>query len=340
MRLDFNKLSSHFKQPLLPVYLITGDEPLQCGEASDLIRATARKQGYTEREILDVDNHFNWQQLAACRDTRSLFGDRRLIELRLSSSKIGNDGSAAVVAWCERPPADTILLIASPKLDRAQAGPKWVQIIEQKGGVLAIWPIEKQQLADWLEQRLKARGLIPEAGVAAWLAERVEGNLLAGVQEIEKLLLLQNVGPLTLDQTIAAASDSARYNVFELADACVDGDASRGVRILRNLRDDGTANVLVLWALVKEIRLLTNLSFQAQHGAQVMQLIASRREIRERRRSSYMKALKRISTRNWQQLLLQCTQADLSIKGQIKDDPWLLLEQIVLGISGVVVLST
>lgn len=334
MRLDFHKLNSHLKQPLLPVYLITGDEPLQCGEALDLIRAVARNQGYTEREILDVDNHFNWQQLAMCRDTRSLFGDKRLIELRLTSSKIGNEGSAAIVAWSERLPSDTLLLIASPKLERAQTGPKWVQMIEQKGGVLAIWPVEKHQLANWLEQRLKVHGLIPETGVAAWLAERVEGNLLAGVQEIEKLLLLQNTGALSLEQTVAAASDNARYNVFELADAAVDGDASRCVRILRNLKDDGTASALVLWALVKEIRLLANLSFQKHHGEQAAQLVANRRDIRERRRLSYIKAITRISMQHWQHLLMQCTRADLSIKGQIQDDSWILLEQIALNMSG------
>lgn len=333
MRLDLHKLQAHLKQPLLPMYLIAGDEPLQSGEALDAIRAAARRQGYTEREILDHDKYFDWQQLSASAVARSLFGERRLIELRLSSSKIGNDGSAAIVAWSERIQPDTLLLISGPKLESG-AAPKWVQVIEQKGGFLAIWPIEKSQLAEWLEQRLKAYSFIPDPGVAAWLAERVEGNLLAGVQEIEKFSLLQNKGNLSLDQVIQAVSDSSRYNVFELADAAIDGDANRCLRIIHSLRDDGTASPLVLWALVKEARLLANLAIGAKSGTQVTQLIANRRDIRDRRRPSYAKAATRISVATAKKLLTQCYTADLSIKGQRSEDPWLIFENIILNLTG------
>ena len=335
MRLDLHKLPLHLKQPLLPVYLVAGDEPLQHGEALDLIRAAARAQGYTEREVLEHDARFAWQRLAASADTRSLFGDRRLIELRLASAKIGNEGSAAIAAYLQRPPPDTVLLLVSPKLERAQGGPKWVQLVEQRGALLPIWPVDRGQLVGWLEQRLRSRGLQAEPGVAAWLAERLEGNLLASAQEVEKLLLLQGPGPLSLEQTLEAVSDSAHYSVFDLADSAVDGQAARCVRILRALRGEGTANALVLWALIKEVRLLAGLAFQVQGGTPAPQAIAARREIRERRRSSYARALGRLPGQRWRQLLIQCAHLDQAVKGLDSADPWVLLERLVLKMAGV-----
>lgn len=340
MRLHFHKLHTHLQQQLLPMYLVSGDEPLQCNEALDAIRTAARSRGYIEREILDHDKNFDWQQLAEMANVRSLFGTQRLIELRLSVSKIGNDGSAAIVEWSNHPPPDTLLIISSPKLERAQMTSKWIQALEQHGGAIYVWPIEKQQLASWLEQRLQTRGFVPDKGVAAWLAEQVEGNLLAGAQEIEKLALLQNKVNISLEQIMQVVSDSSRFNIFELADAVIDGDAKRCLRILHALRDEGEAEALVLWVLVKEMRLLNNLITQIKHGTNMSQLITSKREIRTNRHSSYIKALARIQKIEnkgmFYSLINQCLKADLSIKGQSRDNAWLILENIALNMTGVV----
>jgi len=335
MRLNLHQLPAHLKQPLLPVYLVAGDEPLQRGEALDLLRASAREQGHSEREVLEHDAHFSWDRLAAQADSLSLFGDKRIIELRLNSAKIGAEGSKALVAYADRPPEDTVLLILSPKLDRGQLASKWVKTLEQKGAVLTVWPLERNQLPNWLEQRMRSRGLQPEPGVAAWLAERVEGNLLAAAQEVEKLLLLQEPGPLSLEQITAAAADSARYSVFDLADSALAGNAARCLRVLHVLRGEGTPEPLALWALAKEVRLLAGVSSEVKGGRPPAQAIAARREIWNNRRPLYGKAVKRLPPAGWHRLLRTCAAADRAIKGEAKADPWLLFEDIVLGICGV-----
>lgn len=334
MRLTVHNLPAHLKKPLQPIYLVAGDEPLQLGEALDLIRGAAKAQGYTEREVLEHDHHFDWQQLAAHADSMSLFGDRRLIELRLSSAKIGAEGSKALVAYLGRPPEDASLLIVSPKLDRSQTGSKWVKSIDASGALVQVWRIKAGELPGWLEQRMKSRGLIPEAGVADWLAEKVEGNLLAASQEIEKLLLLQGEGPISLEGMMAAASDSARYTVFDLADSALEGKAARCIRVLQVLRAEGATAPLVLWALIKEVRLLASLATEVGNGRPLQQALGARREIWANKRPLYGQAVKRLPPKGWRHLLSRCSVADAAAKGLEKTDPWLLMEDIALGIAG------
>jgi DNA polymerase-3 subunit delta len=334
MRLNIHQLEPHLKQPLLPVYLVTGDEPLQRGEALDQLRHAARAQGHTERDVLEHTAHFDWNQLAGMADNLSLFGDKRLIELRLGSPKIGGDGSKALVAYSERPPEDTVLLITSPKLERNQLSAKWVKALEQAGALVTVWPIERNQLPGWLELRMKTRGLQPAPGVAAWLAERVEGNLLAAAQEVEKLLLLQSPGSLDMTQLRAAVSDSARYTVFDLADSALEGNTARCIRVLQTLQGEGTPDALALWALTKETRLLASLAGDIKAGRSASQAIAARREIWDKRRPLYIKALKRQPVQGWRRLLSLCARADRAVKGVDNTDPWLLLEDIALGMTG------
>lgn len=177
---------------------------------------------------------------------------------------------------------------------------------------------------------MKTRGLRSAPGVAAWLAERVEGNLVAAAQEVEKLLLLQGPGPLDMEQLHATISDSARYTVFDLADGALEGNAARCVRVLRTLKAEGTPDALALWALTKETRLLAGLAAELNTGCSASQAIAARREIWDKRRPLYGKALKRKPASGWRSLLRLCAQADQAIKGEDKSDPWLLLEDIAL----------
>ncbi len=334
MRLNANQLLPQLHKPLAPVFLVSGDEPLQRGEALDAIRRAAREQGYTERELLEVGANFAWGQLAVLADNLSLFGDKRTIELRLNSPKIGNEGGKALQGYLERPPEDTVLLITSPRLERTQYGSKWVKAIERHGVLVNVWPMDHKQLPGWLTQRMRSQGLHPAEGVADWLAERVEGNLLAAVQELEKLLLLQGPGPLSLEQMMAAASDSARYTVFDLADAALAGDRVRAVRITRGLRAEGSPEPLVLWALSKEVRLLAGLAGDLDGSRSPAQLLAARRDIMDRRRPLYTRAIKHRSPVGWRRLLACCAETDRAIKGEAKADPWLQLEGLALGLCG------
>jgi DNA polymerase-3 subunit delta len=185
MRLRNDQLADQLQRELAPIYLISGDEPLQMREATDEVRAAARSQGFSEREVLDAASGFDWSALSAATENLSLFGDRRLLELRLNSPKIGQEGAKALTAYMESPPPDTLLLITLPKLERAQSNSQWYKRIEQAGVVVQIWPVEGNRLPPWIEQRLRRAGLVPEGGVVEMLADRVEGNLLAASQEIE-----------------------------------------------------------------------------------------------------------------------------------------------------------
>jgi DNA polymerase-3 subunit delta len=332
MRLRSEQLTNHLQQQLAPVYLLSGDEPLQMLEAGDAIRHAARQQGYTEREILDQGSGFDWSSLNTAAESLSLFGEKRLLELRLGSAKLGNEGGKSLTAYCERPAIDTILLITLPKLERVQANSKWHQAVEKLGVVVQIWPVEGKRLIPWIEQRLRRAGLIPDAGVVEMLADRVEGNLLAASQEIEKLLLLYGQGVVTPEKLIEAVADSARFDIFNLVDTLLVGDIAKGLRILQGLKGEGIAAPVVLWAFSREIRLLAQMAFEVKAGAGVDQVMVKHR-VWDKRKPILRKALQR-QVNHWQHLLSDCEQADKAIKGLDAADPWLLFQQLARGMAG------
>ncbi|PVV05992.1 MAG: DNA polymerase III subunit delta [gamma proteobacterium symbiont of Ctena orbiculata] len=332
MRLRTEQLANHLQQQLAPVYLLSGDEPLQMQEAADAIRHAAREQGYSEREILGQGGGFDWSSLHSAAESLSLFGDKRLLELRLSSGKLGAEGGKSVNAYCERPAMDTVLLITLPRLDRAQLNSKWFQAVERLGVAIQIWPVEGRRLMPWIEQRLRRAGLIPEAGVVEMLADRVEGNLLAASQEIEKLLLLYGQGVVSPEKLIEAVADSARFDVFNLVDTLLEGDISKGLRILQGLKGEGVAAPVVLWAVSREIRLLAEMGFELKRGGGVDQIMTKHR-VWDRRKPVLRKALQR-QVDHWQGLLADCAIADKAIKGFHPADPWLLFQQLARGMAG------
>jgi DNA polymerase-3 subunit delta len=332
MRLRNEQLENHLQQQLAAVYLLSGDEPLQMQEAGDAIRHAARQQGYSEREVLDQGSDFDWSSLNTAAESLSLFGEKRLLELRLSSAKLGAEGGKSLVAYCERPAIDTILLISLPKLERAQANSKWHQAIEQLGVVVQIWPVEGKRLIPWIEQRLRRAGLTPDTGVVEMLADRVEGNLLAANQEIEKLLLLYGQGVVTPEMLIEAVADSARFDIFTLVDTLLMGDISKGLRILQGLKGEGVAAPVVLWAFSREIRLLAEMAFAIKVGGGVDQVMTKHR-VWDRRKPILRKALRR-QVDHWRHLLSGCAHADKAIKGLDTTDPWLIFQQLAQGMAG------
>jgi DNA polymerase-3 subunit delta len=333
MRLRNDQLSARLKSSLVPVYLLSGDEPLQMREAADEIRQAARREGFTEREVLDQGSGFDWSALNQAAESLSLFGDRRLLELRLSSAKLGNEGGKALTAYCQRPAEDTLLLISMPKLDKTQMKSKWLQAIDRLGVVIQVWPVEGGRLMPWIEQRLRQAGLVPEPGVVDMLADRVEGNLLAATQEIEKLLLLQGEGIVTQQQLAQAVADSARFDVFGLLDTLLVGDIAKGLRMLSALKAEGVAAPVVLWALSREIRTLAEMAYELEQGRNRAQVLTAFR-VWEKRKSLVNKALTNGSVTHWQNLLIGCARADQAIKGVIRTDPWLLLNNLAQGFSG------
>ncbi|MDJ0806282.1 MAG: DNA polymerase III subunit delta [Gammaproteobacteria bacterium] len=333
MRLRNDQLPTHLEKSLVPVYFLSGDEPLQMGEAADLIRARARAQGHTEREVLEHAAGFDWGLLSNAADSMSLFGERRILDLRLNSAKVGTEGAKALTSFAANPPPDTLLLITAPKLERNQLNSKWVKVLDQAGVLVQIWPVEGNRLPPWIEQRLRKAGLIPETGVVEMLVERVEGNLLAANQEIEKLLLLYGPGVVTIEQLGEAVADSARFDVFGLVDSLLLGEPSRGLRMLQGLRAEGVASPVVLWAFTREIRALAEMAFEVEQGANAERIMAGQR-IWEKRKPLIRRGLRQ-SSDHWRRLLEACARTDRLIKGLGCEDPWLHLQDIALGLAGV-----
>lgn len=334
MRIRFNQLAGLLKQGLAPVYLVCGDEPLQLGDAARAVREAARGQGFDEREVLEADGGFEWSRLAGEARSLSLFASRRLIELRLAGARIGAEGGQTVRDWCDQPPPDVLLLIVAPDLEYRELSARWVKAVEAAGVVLQVRPVQGAELSAWVTQRLRARGLTPSSGVAELLAERVEGNLLAAAQEIETLALLHGGGTLDREGLLAAIGDSARYDVFALADALLGGDRARVHRILTVLAAEGTAPALVLWALVKEVRMLAAAAFAVPRGASALAAVLDAHKVWQSRRGAVQTALRRLPAPRLAALVRRCAEADAQIKGQAPGDPWLTLAGIADELAG------
>lgn len=331
MRLRPEQLETELAKGLAPIYILSGDEPFQLMEAADAVRAAARAAGYTEREVMNAEAGFDWDTLTASADALSLFAERRLIDLRLPSGKPGQPGARALQAYAERPPEDTILLIQSGKLDGNATKSKWYGALEKAGVAVQVWPPSPQETRDWVAGRMAKRGMQPSDEAVGLIVERVEGNLLAAAQEIDKLSLLHGQGPLDAETVLEAVADSARYSSFDLADAALAADPARAVRILNTLRGEGVEPPLILWALSRDIRLLAELAY-AQVANRRVDL--QRKGVLKKRHGLLQQAARRGDTRHWRQLLAACARVDRCIKGQESGDPWDELLQLTLSLSG------
>jgi DNA polymerase-3 subunit delta len=250
MRLRGEQLAGHLAKTLAPVYGVLGDEPLLLLEAADAVRAAARKQGYTEREVYEPGRSFDWSELAHAGASLSLFGSRKMVELRLASGKPAAQASDAIVAWCERPNPETLLLVTMP---RPEGGgwweAPWFLALNQAGIIVEIQSVSRAALPGWLEKRLARQKQSASREVLQYLADRIEGNLLAAHQELQKLALLAPEGELSLDTVRDAVADVARYDTYVAADALVSGDTARYLRVLEGLRGEGEAPTYLLFTL-------------------------------------------------------------------------------------------
>ena len=338
MKLNSAQLAKHLVNPLSPVYIVSGDEPLLCQEAADTIRAAARQQGYDERQVFSADSNFEWGTLVQAGASMSLFAERRLLELRLPSGKPGDKGAAALIEYCARPADDTVLLITLPKLDGNQQKSKWGKALVDGGltQFVQIWPIDAHQLPQWIRQRLAQAGLAAQPDAVELIAARVEGNLLAAAQEIEKLKLLADGDQITLDIVQAAVADSARYEVFGLVDAILNGEGAHTLRMLEGLKGEGVEPSIILWALARELRLLGSLSAQYAQGVPMEKAFSQARPpVWEKRRPLVSKALQRHTTTRWAQMLGDAQVIDAQIKGQAQGSVWEGLARLSLAMAGV-----
>lgn len=333
MKIPFQQLSATLSKNLAPVYFISGDEPFQIDEAIRLLRAAALQQGYTERQVYHAERGFDWNQLIEAGNSLSLFAERKLIELRLPSAKPGTDGAKVLVNYLQNPPQDTILLIVSGKLEAAQLNSKWVKAIESSGVLVQIWPIETARLPEWVRQAMAKRELTASPEAIKLLADRIEGNLLAADQEIEKLRLLYGPGQLDIDKVREAVTESARYDVFTLVDAALAGSAERVSRILFGLRAEGMEPILVLWALAREIRSLTQMREAIAKGASIDNALYQER-VWEKRKPLVRQALQRLDLHQARAWVMRCGQLDRLVKGFGAGRIWDELLELALSLAG------
>jgi DNA polymerase-3 subunit delta len=334
MQLKPEQIETHLRKQLAPVYFISGDEPLRVMETADAVRTAARMQGYDEREVMTVQTGFDWGSLMSEAGNLSLFSQRRVIDLRMPGGKPGADGSKVLRSYAEQPPEDTLLLVTAGKMEKSARDSKWVQALDKAGVVLFVWPLSTQEFTAWIQRRMQQRGLQPSPDAVALLAERVEGNLLACVQEIEKLYLLQGEGAVDAEAILTLVADNARYDVFGLVDSALSGEAARSIHILQGLHAEGVVPQIVLWALSREVRQLAAMAAAVASGQPVQAVMTRYRVWPATRKSMVAAALQRLPVARCNALLQHCARIDRISKGQAAGNAWDELLQLTLTLAG------
>ena len=327
MRLSADQLPASLARSVAGIYLVSGDEPLLVGEAADAIRAAARAAGYADRMVFFIDRSFAWDELRHASQSLSLFAERRLFELRMPSAK-PDKGAQQLAELAALPPPDVVCLVVTGKLDKKASDAPWVRAVEKHGIWVPIRAVETAALPAWLRERAKQLHVDMEPAAAQLIVDRVEGNLLAAKQELEKLRLLANGEPISSDMVLRSVGDSARYDVFQLAEAAAAGDAARALRVLLGLKSEGVEPTLILWALVRELRGL----WQARE----------RNRLRSTVRGSGWnlaatpspRALSRLEQLPLSRLLVQASHTDRVIKGLATGDAWSALTGLTGALAG------
>lgn len=318
MKVRPDQLQSHLKNELAAIYFISGDEPLQVMESADRIRAAARQRDYTEREVMDVDAQFDWNLLLDAANSMSLFAEKRILELRLPSGKPGKAGSQVLQEYAQRPADDAVLIISSGKLEGSAKNSKWFKTLDQQGVVIPCWPVNLDQLPGWIDQRLQSKGIQADRDAVKLLADRVEGNMLAAAQEVDKLFLLYGAARLDFQQVASAVADSSRYNIYDLVDSALQGDVVRSAKIIGGLKSEGVEPILLLWALSREIRQLVQIS-EARVSADAAM---SQLRIWDSRKPLLRRALSRHKANRWKLFLKRCARIDRVVKGVEDGRAW------------------
>lgn len=332
MKTSPEALPAALSRNLRSAYFVTGTEPLLIAESCDAIRREARSRGYADREVHFIERGFDWNALLASSANLSLFASRRLIELRFRQAPDAAAGRA-LAGLAEQPPPDAVLLVAG-ELERRSLANAWVKAFEAAGVLVVTQPVSREALPAWIRARLGDRGVSIEPAAAEVLADRVEGNLLAAQQEIERIVLLPPGAALTAAEVAERVADNARYDVFELCAAAFAGQAVRALRILAGLRSEGREPPLILWALLQDLRALSRV---LQRTTRENSLDAAFRaeQVWSSREEPLRAALTRLRQDHVERLLLQAARVDRMAKGSLRGDVWVALEALVASIAGV-----
>jgi len=326
LRVSADQLPAALARGVAGIYLVSGDEPLLVGEAADAIRAAAKAAGYADRTVFHIDKTFAWDELRHASQSLSLFAERRLFELRLPSGK-PDKGAALLTDLAAHSTADVVCLVIAGRLDKKASDAPWVRAVEKHGVWVPIWPVEAAALPGWLRARAKLLEVELEPSAAELIVDRVEGNLLAANQELQKLKLLAEGAAISVDLVLRSVGDSARYDVFQLAEAAAAGDAARALRVLLGLKSEGVEPTLILWALVREMRGLwqTRERDRLRTGARAGWNQAA---------TPAPRALSRLAKLPLDRLLMQASHTDRVIKGLAQGDAWSAITGLTGALAG------
>ncbi|MCU7939781.1 MAG: DNA polymerase III subunit delta [gamma proteobacterium symbiont of Bathyaustriella thionipta] len=345
MQIKADQLRNDLKARQHPVYMVCGDEPLQHWEAVDMLRKAAHYYGYEEREVYTADAHFDWNLLLAAANELSLFARKKVIEVHMPTGKPSDKGTA-LIQYCDNLPPDIMLIIVAGKVESATKKSKWYKALDAVAGIVTVWSIEGRQLNQFLQRRLQTKGLALQADSLQLINDRVEGNLLAADQEIEKLSLLypltnnKQMVSLDYEQVAEAVFDSARYNLFELFDCALSGDLKRASRMLYGLQREGLSIILIMSLVAKEVRMLAKMSAIVDGQQRNIEAAMKGVYIFPKRKSLLAQALCTSRPEHWQQLLKQLLHADKMAKGAETGDPWDMMQLILAAVAGKTYLSS
>lgn len=321
MRFDSGQLPQRLKRELAPLYVVFGEELLLALEAADRIRAAAVEAGFAEREILIAEANFDWSELRDAGRSLSLFASKRVIDLRIPSGKPGRNGADVIVEYCASLPEDTLTVVSLPGLDRQALGSRWFGALEKAGEAVHAKAVTRDRLPEWISQRLAQQAQSASRETVAFIAERVEGNLMAAHQEVQKLALLFAPGELAFDDVRNAVLDVARFNVFELGTTMLRGDRAHFLRMLDGLRGEGAALPLVLWTIAEEVRAMGRVRSLLDGGVSIHQAMQEVRVWGDRQKL-LPQALRKLDQRQLLIALGKAAQADRMVKGLAKGDVW------------------
>lgn len=330
MRIDSEQLQKHLGRELKPLYTVFGNEPLLALEASDRIRAKARAAGYTEREILTVESGFKWSRLSLAGDSQSLFASKKLLELRIPTGKPGVEGAQALQDYCRSLPPDTVTLIWLPDVDWRVLKTAWFEALDRAGIAVEAKPVPRKALPQWLAGRLQAQGQEVDSETLDFMADRVEGNLMAAYQEVQKLGLLFPAQPIAFEQVREAVLDVARYDVFNLGEAVLEGDPLHLARMLDGLKGEGAAAPLVLWAISEEVRAIGKVVTGLAAGRPTSMLWREAKVWGARHQGLMQQHARRFSFAQVTDALRHAAAIDRMIKGLGRGDVWNELLQLTL----------
>ena len=333
MQVRAEALADQLRRGVAPLYVVHGDEPLLALEAGDAIRAAARAAGATERELFVVEAGFRWDAFLAANLNRGLFGERKLVDLRIPSGKPGVEGGKALETYAANPSPDNVTLVTLPRLDRAAQSSAWFESLAGAGVTVAVYPLERDELPAWIAARMKQHRQRAAPETLAFLADHCEGNLLAARQEIEKLALLLPEGELAQDAVEAAIANVARYDVFQLSESWLAGDATRALRILSALQAEGDAPIAAIWQLVEDVHAIAAVHAMVRGGTPIASAIRNAR-VWGKRQNALERAVNRVAPASVAPLLRSLANLDALSKGIGRGNAWDALTDAALTLCG------